>query len=104
MVVNKVGNLYFLQPNNFTVDRYSLLTDKMFKTVINLYEHYNDFDWYFKADDDTFAFIKSLKYFLQSKDPSLPVTYGYDFRLFVEKGYHSGGKLNENSFLLLIQF
>ena len=60
-------------------------------TLIHLYNEYNDFDWYLKADEDTFIFIDNLRQFVADKNASLPVTYGYDFKLKVEQGYHSGG-------------
>lgn len=44
-----------------------------------------------KADDDTFIFVDNLKKFVSNKNSILPVTYGYDFKAIVEKGYHSWG-------------
>jgi len=72
-------NISFLQPVNFTNDQYRKLTDKMFQTFKYLYRHYNDFDFYLKADDDTFVFVDNLRKFLSDKNRSSPVTYGWDF-------------------------
>jgi len=44
-----------------------------------------------KADDDTFIFVDNLREFVSNKNSSLPVTYGYDFKVIVDHGYHSGG-------------
>ena len=67
------------------------LTDKVFLTLKHLQKKYNNYDWYLKADDDTFIFMENLRYFLKDKHPEEPVTYGYDFKVIVEHGYHSGG-------------
>jgi glycoprotein-N-acetylgalactosamine 3-beta-galactosyltransferase len=80
-----------LQPPGFVNDTYKKLTDKVFLTLKYLSKKYNDFDWYLKADDDTFIFVDNLRDFLADKNPRQPVTYGYDFKVLVEKGYHSGG-------------
>ena len=57
----------------------------------HLYNKYNDYDWYLKADDDTFIFVENLLAFVSDKNSSQPVTYGYDFKVIVDHGYHSGG-------------
>ncbi len=44
-----------------------------------------------KADEDTFIFVNNLRNFLKSKNPNEPVTFGYDYRVYVDSGYHSGG-------------
>ena len=80
-----------LQPPNYTLDRYNRLTDKIYSTLKYLYLNHNDYDWYLKADDDTFVFVENLRNFLSRKNKTSPVTYGYDFNCYVDKGYHSGG-------------
>ena len=80
-----------MQPKYFHQDKYDLLTDKMFRTLVTLYENGFDYDWYFKADLDTFVFVNNTKRFLTDKNSSLPVTYGFEFKIKVEKGFHSGG-------------
>jgi glycoprotein-N-acetylgalactosamine 3-beta-galactosyltransferase len=80
-----------LQPAMHQIEVYGKLTDKVYKTIRDLYLRYNDYDWYLKADDDTFIFVDNLKTFLKTKNSSHPVTYGFDFRTIVDRGYHSGG-------------
>ena len=63
----------------------------MFRSFQAIYSKYNNYDWYLKADDDTFVFVDNLKSFLITKNSTAPVTYGADFIMVVEKGYHSGG-------------
>ena len=75
-----------LQPANFSQEIYKKLTDKIYLTLIELYRSYNDFDWYLKADDDTFVFVDHLKEFIQDKNPQEPLKYGYNL-----KTWQSGG-------------
>jgi hypothetical protein len=39
--------------------------------------HFNNFDWFVKADDDTYIFMENLKAFLRKQDSSEPVTFGW---------------------------
>lgn len=80
-----------LKPANFKVDKYQSLTSKIFHTITDVYKYNNGYDWYLKADDDSFIFIDNLRKFVANKSASDPVTYGYDFKVLVENGYHSGG-------------
>ncbi|CAF2048972.1 unnamed protein product [Rotaria magnacalcarata] len=71
---------------------YDHLTQKSTLAFLFAYENYfNDFDWFIKADDDTFLIIEHLKAFLREQNTSEPVTFGYNFKVIVPKGYHSGG-------------
>ncbi|CAF0938788.1 unnamed protein product [Brachionus calyciflorus] len=79
-----------LDPGIFN-DTYRKLTDKVYKTLVYLVEKDNNYDWYLKADDDTYIFVDNLRKFLNDKNSSEPVTYGFDLNRIVEKGYHSGG-------------
>jgi hypothetical protein len=80
-------NMNLFQPPNYTIDRYNKLTDKIYKSFKYLYNNYNDYDWYLKADDDTYVFVDNLRKFLSNKNRSDPITYGYDFNCYVDKGY-----------------
>ena len=67
---------------------YLHLTKKTHLAFAFAYEHYlNEFDWFVKADDDTYLSIEHLKYFLKDKNSSAPVTYGYNFKVSIESNF-----------------
>ena len=80
-----------LHPAYHDNEAYNKLTIKVLRTFQDLYLRYNNYDWYLKADDDTFIFVDNLRSFLKTKNSSQPVTYGYDFGVTIDHGYHSGG-------------
>ena len=101
-----INDMNILQPPNYIDDKYEKLTDKVYLTFKYLYDNdnYNRYDWYIKADDDTYIFVDNLRKFLSDKNPYKSVTYGFDIDLDVPGGYHSGGAgyvLSKRSFNLL---
>ncbi|CAH1778270.1 unnamed protein product [Owenia fusiformis] len=73
-------------------DKYSVLVLKVRAAMTYIYEnHFNDFDWFMKADDDTFVLVDNLRYFLKDKNSSEPVMYGHHFVPYLPGGYLSGG-------------
>ena len=68
---------HLLQPPGLYVDSYEKLTDKVFRTFMYVYERYPDFDWYVKADDDTYMIVENLRWFLSQNNPSEPMTFGF---------------------------
>ena len=68
------------------------LTMKTMTTFDYVYKHhYNDADWFMKADDDTYVFVENLRYFLSSQNASEPVYFGYKFMHHMKQGYNGGG-------------
>ena len=68
------------------------LTMKTMTTFDYVYKHhYNDADWFMKADDDTYVFVENLRYFLSSQNASEPVYFGRTFLQATKQGYNGGG-------------
>ncbi|XP_071962036.1 glycoprotein-N-acetylgalactosamine 3-beta-galactosyltransferase 1-like [Antedon mediterranea] len=64
-------------------------TKEAFKYIYK--HHFDEADWFLKADDDTFLIVENLKYMLASQNSSDPIYFGHNFKTFVRQGYMSGG-------------
>jgi len=60
------------------------LWDKSRKSFEYILKHYPDFDWYFKADDDTYVIMDNLRAFLVQQSLSSPLLLGHRFILPVD--------------------
>ncbi|XP_038045095.1 glycoprotein-N-acetylgalactosamine 3-beta-galactosyltransferase 1-like [Patiria miniata] len=68
------------------------LWSKTKASFLYIYQHhFNDADWFMKADDDTYVIVDNLRHFLRDKDSCAPVYYGHHFQWYIEQGYMSGG-------------
>lgn len=68
------------------------LWNKTKEAFLYIYKHhYNDADWFLKADDDTYVIVDNLKSFLRNKNSSKPMYYGHHFKPYLLSGYMSGG-------------
>jgi hypothetical protein len=57
---------------------YEHLTQKTVLALQYAYEyHFNNFDWFVKADDDTYIFMENLKAFLRQQNSFEPVSFGW---------------------------
>ena len=66
--------------NTSTGDRH--LLQKVNVALLSAHEHYiNDFDWFVKADDDTYIIVDNLRAFLAKQNATEPVTFGYHFKV-----------------------
>lgn len=68
------------------------LTAKTVQAFLYCYVHYGkQFDWFVKADDDTYIIAENLRYFLSFQNPNEQIYFGFKFRTHVKQGYFSGG-------------
>lgn len=68
------------------------LTAKTMTAFDHIFEdHFDEADWFMKADDDTYVVVENLKYFLSSQNSSDAVFFGHHFKTIVKQGYFSGG-------------
>ena len=69
------------------------LTAKTMAAFNYLYHNYvNEFDWFLKADDDTYIVMENLRHFLSQHNRDKPQYFGHHFEhLYMLNGYNSGG-------------
>ncbi|KAL5020598.1 hypothetical protein ScPMuIL_002323, partial [Solemya velum] len=51
--------------------------------------HYDDAEWFYRCDDDSYAIMDNMRYFLSVYDPNKPYYFGHMFKTL--GGYSSGG-------------
>ncbi len=50
--------------------------------LIYAYEkHLNDYDFFMKADDDTYVIVENLRFLLSKQDPNQPILMGRRFHV-----------------------
>lgn len=69
------------------------LWHKVISAFSYLYDHHLDeYDWFMKADDDTYVIVERMKQFLLKHSNMEPIYFGHKFKPYVKQGYMSGGK------------
>lgn len=67
------------------------LTDKVVRAFEYVHTHFTDYDWFLKADDDTYVILENLRHFLSYFKSNEPVYLGQNYKLYTKQGYNSGG-------------
>jgi len=89
----QTSQLPILPIKNLT-NGYQHLTKKSTLAFFYVYEHFFQyFDWFVKADDDTYIFVENLRSFLGKQNPSRPISFGYNYKVRIELNER---KSNEN--------
>lgn len=85
---NNLGSIGF----NVT-DDHDNLWGKVKLMLQYVYKNFlDDYDWFFKGDDDTFAIVENMRFLLAAYSPDDPIYFGHKFNTTVHKnGYYSGG-------------
>ncbi|CAH8450701.1 unnamed protein product [Dicrocoelium dendriticum] len=62
------------------------------RTILRqLYADVDSFDYFVKADDDTYMIVENLRHELSHHSPKDPFMTGYRWPLLIAGGYFSGG-------------
>ncbi|RCN30277.1 N-acetyllactosaminide 3-alpha-galactosyltransferase [Ancylostoma caninum] len=65
------------------------------KTLLSFYYAFSEisdkFDWYYKADDDTYVVMEHMYEYLATLDPNEPYYLGYTLKPYLTRGYNGGG-------------
>ncbi|XP_073971215.1 glycoprotein-N-acetylgalactosamine 3-beta-galactosyltransferase 1-like isoform X2 [Rhodnius prolixus] len=62
------------------------------KAFAHIYDNYFDqADWFYKADDDTYMIVENLKYLLANHNTTEALYFGWRFKHYVKQGFMSGG-------------
>ncbi|RNA16475.1 glyco -N-acetylgalactosamine 3-beta-galactosyltransferase 1-like isoform X3 [Brachionus plicatilis] len=84
-------NFYMIQPKGLVKESHGNLTLKLYYSMMYVYQKLPSYDWYYIVDDDAYVNVANLKEFLKDKSSNESITYGYNFKVIVKGGYHSGG-------------
>ncbi|XP_041639045.1 glycoprotein-N-acetylgalactosamine 3-beta-galactosyltransferase 1-B-like [Cheilinus undulatus] len=65
---------------------------KTIKAFHYVYEHhFDEADWFLKADDDSYVIVDNLRLLLANHTPEEPIYFGRRFKPYIKQGYMSGG-------------
>ena len=69
-------------------------TKQGFKYVFD--NHFEEFEWFLKADDDTFVIVENLKYLLSNYSTNDPIHFGHHYKYMgVSRGLNIDRSFNQ---------
>lgn len=72
----------FYQSGAVETENRGMLWEKTRQALIYAYKnHYDDFDFFMKADDDTYVIVENLRFLLSKHDPNTPFLMGRRFNV-----------------------
>ncbi|XP_042885619.1 glycoprotein-N-acetylgalactosamine 3-beta-galactosyltransferase 1-like [Penaeus japonicus] len=73
-----------------SLEGYTKLWNKTRSALQYIYKnHLEDFEWFLKADSDTYVLVDNLRYVLQDYDTNEPIYFGQHYKIY--GGYNTGG-------------
>ncbi|XP_042888170.1 glycoprotein-N-acetylgalactosamine 3-beta-galactosyltransferase 1-like [Penaeus japonicus] len=76
-----------------SLEGYKKLWNKTRSALKYIYNnHLEDFEWFLKADSDTYVLVDNLRYVLQDYDTNEPLYFGQHYKVY--GGYNAGGESN----------
>lgn len=78
-VLGKPFNI--LQPKSLVEETHEKVTEKIYHAFISIFKRFPNYPWYYLVDDDTYVNMNNMKEFLSDKDPTEPITFGFNFRV-----------------------
>ena len=79
--------LFFSECMTFSFIGRKHLTAKTMRAFDLIYkQHFNEYDWFLKADDDTYVIMENVRYLLSKESPREPVFFGHHYRPHVAQG------------------
>ncbi|KAK7462081.1 hypothetical protein BaRGS_00038491 [Batillaria attramentaria] len=93
------GHLFFVETKqpawdivSVGVDGTNRLAEKMYAATVYIYKHHLDqYDWFYRADDNTYAIMENLRLLLSKYDPNQPVYLGQLYQVYTPHGFMAGG-------------
>ncbi len=85
-------------------EKYNKLSEKILLSLLYIYQQYGqEYDWFFKGDDDTYVIIENLRHFIRHRPSNISYYYGYIAKT-PNRFYASGGAGYVLSQEALLQF
>lgn len=79
--------LKILQPKTATREVHSGITLRIYHALMSIFKRFPNYSWYYLVDDDAYVNVNNMRKFLNTKNSSELVTYGFDFNVFFRAAF-----------------